>query len=305
MAQSDSLSNQSRMITSPRSGVSLLFSEHTEPAFLQQARCVSPTLEDWDIFAKTNAPQIRQVDTYMDLTKLDDGGDDNIVQSDRQSNAPTPTRPTCSGVANGIQIPSVDGQTSKIRLGASGTRPVSLREILRTTGALQLSSHIFRPDDNATGLSNAFLSNNCHTNKMTSHVLQMNESKLFLNGAHALESRVPPRACSARRHRSRAIAIKRMSRDEKPQEIRESSAAAEYDWATWRMYNRIIDYRQKFPVNYRHEDASPESSLPTLNLRLNDLAANARELRDPSSAGLSTYDLHDYPEYGEIFDLDM
>jgi hypothetical protein len=302
MAQSDSLSNHSRMITSPRSGVSQLFSEQPEPAFLQQARCVSPTLEDWDSFAKTNVLQIPQVDTYMDLTKLDYFGDDNIVMSDGQSSTPMPTRPTCSGAANRIQILPVDGQTSKIRLGASGTRPVSLHTILRTTGALQ-SSHIFRPDDNATGPSNAFLSN--HTNKMTSHVLQMNESKHFLNGAHALESRVSPRACSARRHRSRAIAIKRMSRDEKPQEIRENSAAAEYDWATWRMYNRIIDYRQKFPVNYRHEDASPESSLPTLSLRLNDLAANARELRDPSSAGRSTYEIQDYPEYGEIFDLDM
>lgn len=64
--------------------------------------------------------------------------------------------------------------------------------------------------------------------------------------------------------RSRAIAIqsspsdKTNSRQQILEETLQSEAAAEYDWATWRMFHRITSYREKHPVNYYRDDDDDE-----------------------------------------------
>jgi len=64
--------------------------------------------------------------------------------------------------------------------------------------------------------------------------------------------------------RSRAIAIQSSrdsakSRQQLLEETLQGEAAAEYDWATWRMFNRITSYREKHPVHYHHEDDEEEA----------------------------------------------
>eukprot|EP00522_Entomoneis_paludosa_P008626 CAMPEP_0172442186 /NCGR_PEP_ID=MMETSP1065-20121228/2661_1 /TAXON_ID=265537 /ORGANISM="Amphiprora paludosa, Strain CCMP125" /LENGTH=116 /DNA_ID=CAMNT_0013191947 /DNA_START=136 /DNA_END=486 /DNA_ORIENTATION=+ len=67
-----------------------------------------------------------------------------------------------------------------------------------------------------------------------------------------------------RRPRTQAIAIKQrpgaasaISDDFSDSD--ESTTSLHYDVATWRMYNRIVDYRQKNPLSDRyHQDAAAE-----------------------------------------------
>ena len=92
---------------------------------------------------------------------------------------------------------------------------------------------------------------------------------------------------------SRPIAIKRTTRDMNAEdEIREmENAANEYDWATWRLYSRIIDYRQKHSIKY--------------------VPAKPAESQDSSEAGplkdgnLASTQNQDYSHYGEVFELDL
>ena len=117
------------------------------------------------------------------------------------------------------------------------------------------------------------------------------------------------------RSRSRAIAInssretESKSREQILEETRKSEAAAEYDWATWRMYNRIIEHRRKHPVTYLPEEEEEERepveggeystkgdrSTSTENLRPTSLLS--------TGTSKSTEDLHE--DHGEIFELDL
>jgi hypothetical protein len=67
------------------------------------------------------------------------------------------------------------------------------------------------------------------------------------------ESRYP----SNERPRSRAISIKRTTNaNVSVDDLEEIRGGSDYDWATWRMYNRIIDHRQKYPVELNEDTAS-------------------------------------------------
>lgn len=107
----------------------------------------------------------------------------------------------------------------------------------------------------------------------------------------------------SRRVRSRAIAIKRPSSDEQLDEIRQSTVAAEYDWATWRMYNRIIDHRQKYPLNYHPNDSmtrEDHSSTSGSGHGTTESAFPPQEFENLPVSSEPTY-----PEYGEVFELDL
>lgn len=116
----------------------------------------------------------------------------------------------------------------------------------------------------------------------------------------------------ARRTRSRAIAIQSprdsnsKSQEQLLEESRQSEAAAEYDWATWRMYNRIILYRQKHPVKYQH-DTEEEENESVDSGDVNGVRSTCNENLRPAASILNTSksskDLHE--DYGEVFELDL
>ena len=119
-----------------------------------------------------------------------------------------------------------------------------------------------------------------------------------------------------RRVRSRAIAIKPPSnsrarqqqhRNDLEAEIHQpTSAEAMYDWATWRMYNRIIDHRQKHPLGTDYESQSPAStkSCSYVERPLHESLAlvTNNTARYPETISVSFED--DSSEDG-IFDLEM
>jgi hypothetical protein len=120
------------------------------------------------------------------------------------------------------------------------------------------------------------------------------------------------RPCPSRRIRSRAIAIKPPTSEEQFEEIRQNTMAAEYDWATWRMYNRIIDHRQKYPLNYHHEESALSagetlSSPPLRNGMIDSTFAKSRLAVNSNYENLSVSpdQIQHYPEYGEVFELDL
>jgi hypothetical protein len=112
------------------------------------------------------------------------------------------------------------------------------------------------------------------------------------------------------RIRSRSIAIKRPSNDEKLEEIRQNSLAAEYDWATWRMYNRIIDHRQKHPLPYQHDESFTSLDASSSSLHKDGWDSFRRPITN-CDENLTTRSLQAeqvqqyYPEYGEVFELDL
>ena len=123
---------------------------------------------------------------------------------------------------------------------------------------------------------------------------------------------------ATRASKSHAVAIQRsrddaQSRQQLLEEMRQKEAAAEYDWATWRMYNRIVDHRQKYPVKYSHEDEeeSEEDTRPFKTKGVGGLSSGrftnpkseARVSFHPNQIDLPTTEL--YEDYGEIFQLDL
>ena len=157
---------------------------------------------------------------------------------------------------------------------------------------------------------------------MTSSFLQLRDDHqgfLQTNSAMTNGHRSP----SIRSSKSRAIAIQRsrenaQSRRQILEETRQKEAAAEYDWATWRMYNRIVDYREKYPVKYEHveEDKEDEAEEDTRTLvekgvhsasePTGTIKNNETESREPFrriQMELPTKDLND--DYGEVFQLDL
>jgi hypothetical protein len=107
----------------------------------------------------------------------------------------------------------------------------------------------------------------------------------------------------SRRVRSRAIAIKRPSCNEQLDEIRQSTLAAEYDWATWRMYNRIIDHRQKYPLNYHPNDSMKSQDHSSSSVEGHGTTESTFPPQEFENLPLSSEPT--YPEYGEVFELDL
>jgi hypothetical protein len=117
--------------------------------------------------------------------------------------------------------------------------------------------------------------------------------------------------CSTRsRIRSRSIAIKRPTNDEKLEEIRQNSLAAEYDWATWRMYNRIIDHRQKHPLTYQYDESAESLDASSSSLQKEGWDSFSRPITsydgNLTTVSLEGDEVQQYnPEYGEVFELDL
>lgn len=126
---------------------------------------------------------------------------------------------------------------------------------------------------------------------------------------------------TTRSSKSQAVAIQHsredaQSRHQLLEEMRQKEAAAEYDWATWRMYNRIVDYRQKYPVKYSHEDEeeSEEDTRPSNTKCVGGVASgtNGRFTNPKSESRVSFHPIQIdsptpelYEDYGEIFQLDL
>ena len=92
------------------------------------------------------------------------------------------------------------------------------------------------------------------------------------------------------------------------EEIRQNSLAAEYDWATWRMYNRIIEHRQKHPLPYVHEDITASQDTTTsafVNTEGPDSSGFPTVSDDENQSLDEERAQQHYPEYGEVFDLDL
>jgi hypothetical protein len=105
---------------------------------------------------------------------------------------------------------------------------------------------------------------------------------------------------SHRRARSRAIAIQRNPHPQCDEHDFEENlgSALVYEEATWRMYNRIVDHRQKHPVS-AHYDAQVSTALSSSQDGYNvavpvmQLAPNSSLRRDND------------PLDGEIFDIEL
>jgi hypothetical protein len=100
------------------------------------------------------------------------------------------------------------------------------------------------------------------------------------------------------RPKSKAIAIKRNNRcpEECSASLSEASSERMYDWATWRMYNRIVDHR-------RNQRQSMRTSLPPLAMdhHANQILPHPDMHADRfESRGAADY-IHD----GEVFELDF
>ena len=88
--------------------------------------------------------------------------------------------------------------------------------------------------------------------------------------------------------------------------MRKKEAAAEYDLATWRMYNRIVDHREKHPVKYELKEEKKEAGTFAAK-RIHDRASETTD-RFNSSRTESLDSFHStelYDEYGVVFQLDL
>ena len=117
--------------------------------------------------------------------------------------------------------------------------------------------------------------------------------------------------------KSRAIMIKRTCKKEKSQqemkeEARRKEATAECDRATWRMYNRIIDYRQKNPVSYQCEDAEEADEDPAaFNIKVFEFVATRTPLevagtfkRGKAGNDVSFHDHSDHIDSSSSIEMD-
>jgi hypothetical protein len=135
-----------------------------------------------------------------------------------------------------------------------------------------------------------------------------------MNAQHRTHSQSPgireSRSPSNERPRSRAILIKRTNNanvnvDDLEEEIHGDSDGM-YDWATWRMYNRIIDHRQKYPVKL-NEGASINAG------QTSQFTSHSPQWNHSSDHGNllaceATYPMpiqhSDYSPEGEVFEFD-
>jgi hypothetical protein len=105
------------------------------------------------------------------------------------------------------------------------------------------------------------------------------------------------------RPRSKAIAIKRNNNrcpEECSASLSEASSERHYDWATWRMYNRIVDHRR----NQRHTTMS--SSLPPLAMDHHHANQGLTHPDDRMHADrFQSRGAADYIHDGEVFELDF
>ena len=224
-----------------------------------------------------------------------------------QDHSHSECRDSQAGIKNSCRAQPSGGETvSKIR-----------SEFNITCGPWMALVHVLRENNDANLLAH-------HKNKNYSHKTTNSEEESNQNMASTMTARplpteyLPQRRLkytnvsrsSKTRIRSRSIAIKRPTSEEQLEEIRQNSLAAEYDYATWRMYNRIIEYRQKHPLPYVHENDTSSldatSSAP-INMDGSDSTSDCTAIDDDDdNQWLQEENLQQYyPEYGEVFDLDL
>lgn len=174
------------------------------------------------------------------------------------------------------------------------TAPVESRGISHmTTKRQSQSSQILTGDSRDTHQPPAL-----STCTMAAAATLHRERQETMKSRNYYSERAVSRPCDLpRRQRSRAIAIKRKPQDQ-DHEIQENLVnAAEYEWATWRMYNRINDYRQRHPVCADYDTSSPTLS-PS---RHGDFPPVAHVTPTQSVQFIGV----DEALEGEIFDLDL
>jgi hypothetical protein len=96
---------------------------------------------------------------------------------------------------------------------------------------------------------------------------------------------------------TRGIAIQRPNKhDAESQE-----ADLTYDWATWRLYHRILDHRQKHPTS--HESSSPIDFSHPSSSKFTSIRPGRTGHNDDSM--VPSKDEEDALQDGEVFELDM
>ena len=132
-----------------------------------------------------------------------------------------------------------------------------------------------------------------HKNSTESQILASNEHlNTTMSSSKQQGSQLQRQNTDSPRPRSRAIAIKSQERCAAELAMSQSEVSSEkmYDWATWRMYNRIVDHRR----NQRF--TSPEfTSLPV----------EQPQAYNHSQVSTSNILSPDYIYDGEVFELDI
>jgi hypothetical protein len=118
-----------------------------------------------------------------------------------------------------------------------------------------------------------------------------------------------PRSSSNERPRSRAIRIQRISKTsvnvDDLDEIPRSSDRGMYAWATWRMYNRIIDHRQKYPITLNEDTTSIDvAQTSPFASPLFNRSSNNGNLLSHEAAYPMPIQHSDYSQEFEVFDFD-
>jgi hypothetical protein len=192
----------------------------------------------------------------------------------------------------------------------------------KTCGPLMTLVHVLRDSWNDTNLAGITPHHKNHIDSHKTNSKEESHQKMattmtarplpteYLPSRRMNIASVPRAHCTSRnnRIRSRSIAIKRPSNEEQLEEIRQNSLAAEYDWATWRMYNRIIEYRKKHPLPYVHEDNAESFDATSVNLTNTDGPDSSSDCTIIDNENQLIQDeilQQHYPEYGEVFDLDL
>jgi hypothetical protein len=155
------------------------------------------------------------------------------------------------------------------------------------------------------------LQNASDLSQSSSQLVQPSEKDTTMNSSPTLHS-IPPNQGYQEPHqqsmwvdnksrpKSKAIAIKRNNR--RPEEciaagLSEASSEQMYDWATWRMYNRIVDHR-------RNQRQTMRTSLPPL-VAMDHHANQMLPRPDMHAHRFESRGAADYIHDGEVFDLDF
>ena len=187
--------------------------------------------------------------------------------------------------------------------GAPGGGQTKIRQFLHVRGSANLAPHHKKEISHQANSKEEF-TNNSNTNMastMTARPLPME----YLPSRRMNITNVSRGQSRSSRIRSRSIAIKRPTNEEQMEEIRLNSLAAEYDWATWRMYNRIIEHRQKHPLPYVGNEETAASKFETTTATTTEEGSIALVSDDDENLQEENLQQQHYPEYGEVFDLDL
>lgn len=178
--------------------------------------------------------------------------------------------------------------------------------------------------------SNAFSTVINHGNSCVKHQQPLGSNNNTTTMAHPRDPSASPSASTdpwmkgspSKRSRSRAIPIKRQtssnhltantaSQDHPEEEASWSHGDAEvermYDWATWRLYHRIVEHREKYPLTASYFESSSSSTAPggSSSDSRKGSHPSLRGVGDGSSRDASSVHFDHSPLEGEVFELDL